>query len=993
MISKEILNRFFSKYKYDNQIFQDLMPFRVREILLVATIYNAYILEQEDLLTEKLFGEYSQLNLSNAPRITSVTCSEDAIAKIQESDYQMIILTMQIEQSNPFELSRKIKAIRPNIPILLLFNQNSDLLCLNQEDKLRTIDGVFVWNSDPKIFVAMTKYIEDKYNVDHDTQIGMVRVVLLIEDSIRYYSRYLPILYGQIIEQIKNLISQEYDDTQKLLRMRARPKVLLARTYEEAVVLFNRYKNYLLCVISDVCFPKEGKQDEEAGYKFIRHIQSETLDMPALLQSFESGTASKAQELKAHFINKSSETLAQDIQRFIVKNLGFGDFDFRDHNGDLIMSARNLKEFEGCLNRVPEDSLIYHASRNHFSAWLMARGEIQIAKKVRVRTVKDFPITEDLRQYLIGVCKEVYYHNTRGRVMSYDSNLLKRSGPIIKLAEGALGGKGRGIAFLNMLLHNMDMKNIVEDIDIKIPQTVIIGTLEFESFLNRNGLVNILQKTQDYKEIQRRFLRGNLSNDLMKKLTTYLQQFTSPLAVRSSGLFEDSISQPFSGIYDTFLLPNNHPDFYVRLLQLSDAIKLIFACMYSPSAQAYFESIQYSLEEEKMAIVVQEVVGQQIKDRFYPHISGVAQSYNYYPYSSLEPEDGITAIALGLGQYVVEGAKSYIFCPRRPNMDIYSAQELLKNSQTSFYALDMSKQQIQLIDGEDATLKKFSLNQAEEDGTLEHLASVWDIENQRTRPGLHTIGPRILNFEYILKYDYFPLAKILQNLLEIISMAMGTPVEMEFAVDLSRKENKKDTFYLLQIKHLLQSSQEDQNKSYNLDFSNLLISSRHSIGNKNIENIYDMVYVPPEKFDRALTQEMAQEVGQLNSELRKENRKYILLGHGRWGSKDRWLGIPVRWEQICNSQVIIEYGLPNFQVDASMGSHFFHNMTSSSIAYFYIPFGEKDSFVDWEWLKKQQVINATEHFYHIRLEKPLTVIMDGRKRTGAILKNNTVEEK
>ena len=613
----------------------------------------------------------------------------------------------------------------------------------------------------------------------------------------------------------------------------------------------------------------------------------------------------------------------------------------------------------------------------------MARGEIAIAQKVYEVKADDFTNADTLRDYLINVFQEVHYQNTKGKVIDFDRNLIGKNGRIIKLAEGSLGGKGRGIAFLNTLLHNIGLKNISGKAVIKIPQTAIIGTEEFEEF--RSGNLTEYSQAINYNQIKQKFSQGHLSSGLTEKLQILLQHITTPLAVRSSGLFEDSLSQPFSGIYDTFLLPNNHPDLAVRLEQLVQAIKLVYASIYSESARSYFEAIDYKGEEEKMGIVLQEVIGKQIGDCFYPHISGVAQSYNYYPYSYLQPEDGIAAVALGLGQYVVEGEKAYTFSPRHPQVEIYSPEDLLKKSQTHFYAIDMTKKQVNLAEGEDATLLKNDIEQAERDGTLQHVASVWDIANNRVQPGLHAAGPRIINFEYVLKYQSFPLAEILDFLLEMITQCMGTPVEIEFAVNLD-KTNGPPTFYILQIKHLLHNIEKTHIDIEAIDPAKLLAFSDKGIGNGNIEGMRDIIYVAPDRFDKSKTKEMVAEVTTLNSALKEQHRKYLLIGPGRWGTRDPWLGIPVKWADISHAQAIVEYGLENFQVDTSLGSHFFHNITSLNIGYFSVPFASSKSFIDWQWLKSQPEAARLDYLVHVELEQPIEVVMNGRKRVSAIFK-------
>ncbi|MFH1572603.1 MAG: PEP/pyruvate-binding domain-containing protein, partial [Acidobacteriota bacterium] len=582
---RERLSELVRQYKTDNDIYHDLMQFRVREILLVATIYDAFILEEEDRLSEKIFGEYYQLNLSSAPRITSVSFGEEALEILRYRFFDMVILTMRIDEISPFELSRKIREANPTIPILLLLNDNAEIpLVSERHEQPSHLDKVFVWNGDSKIFLAMIKYIEDKINVVKDTRIGLVRVILMVEDSIRYYSRYLPLLYSEIMKQTQRIIADEHlNEAKKLLRMRARPKVLMAESYEEAVQIIERYKDYLLCLISDITFPRNQVRDEEAGVALIHHVRGLLPGLPVLIQSSEPGNESTATALKASFMSKSAENLSRELTAFIFERLGFGDFVFRDRKGQPIARAQTMEQFRELLFSVPDESLIYHANRNNFSGWLMARGEIQIARELQPVKVSDFADTSGLRQHLISVYYAVQANRIRGRVLPFAENLLGESYPVLRLADGSLGGKGRGMAFLHLLIESCQLDRVIEGVNIRIPQTVVIGTEEYESFVAASGLSELFTREVGYHEAKERFLAGSLSPGLRDKLRRYLERTPRPLCVRSSGMFEDSLSQPFAGIYDTFLLPNNEPDIELRLEQVESAIKLVYASILSES--------------------------------------------------------------------------------------------------------------------------------------------------------------------------------------------------------------------------------------------------------------------------------------------------------------------------------------------------------------------------------------------------------------------------
>jgi CheY-like chemotaxis protein len=983
------LSEIFTLYKSDIQIYHDLMKFRVREILIVTTLYDAYILEEEDRLTEHIFGEYYKLNLSSAPRITNASFGEEALELLENRKFDIVIITLRIGDMTPFELIKKIKELNPVIPVFLLLHDNNDIHLLGDRKDVADFEKVFVWNRDSKIFLAIIKYIEDKINVVNDTKIGLVRVILLVENSVRYYSRYLPTLYGEVIRQTQRLIEEEHrDEMKKILRMNAMPKILLAVSYEEAIDIIEKYKDSLLCVISDVKFPKEGKIYDFAGIDLVKYVKDQLHDLPTVLQSSDSDNSNLAVQHNSYFINKNSETLSSDLRDFIFNYLGFGDFVFRIDNRGVIEHASTMKEFQRQLKKIPYESLFFHANRNHFSAWLMARGEIRIAKKLQPVKVTDFQTAQELRNYLIDVFENVDYQSIKGKVIDFDETLVDNEEIIIRLADGSLGGKGRGMAFINSLIQNINPESQFSGVKIKIPKTAVIGTGEYDEFLTKNKISNVVLKETNFEEIKKIFLKSNLSRSLSQRLKLYLRHINKPLAVRSSGLFEDSISESFSGVYQTYLLPNNHPNFNIRVKHLEDAIKLVYASVYSHMSRSYFEAINYKVEEEKMAVVIQEVVGNLYSSYYYPDFSGVAQSYNYYPISYMKPEDGIAISAVGLGKYVIDGEKAYRFSPKFPKIDIFTPEAQLKNTQEFFYAIDMNKNEINLISGEDVTLTELPVSVAEKDDRLNYVASVWDSQNGIMKVGLESHGPRIINFAYILKYNALPLAKVIQFILSLVKNAMGTPVEIEFAVDLNEMESKSPlpVFYILQIKPLIRDVLDFSFDSENINFNDLLLYTEQGMGNGKIDDIYDVVYCDPDKFDKSKTVEMAAELEKLNDELKKQNRKYILIGPGRWGTRDKWLGIPVVWTQISNAKIIVESALKDFQVDASLGSHFFHHITSMNIGYFNVPYNHGKNFVDWIWLKSLNSVNSSNYFVHVCLNKPLIVMMDGRKSVSVIYK-------
>jgi hypothetical protein len=987
--SKKLLQKFLDRHNAERDVFHDLQPFKVKEILLVANLYDAYSIEGEGRFADHILGEYYQMSLTSIPRVTGVSSEEEAFNRLKARHYDMVIIMIGVDKESPMGLCRKIKDKYPYLPTYLLLNNPTDMAYVkNQKAKKVPFDNYFVWTGESKVFFAMVSLLEDRVNVENDTQKGLTGVILLVEDSADYYSSYLPMLYNLVMAQTKNLIQDvSTDELYKVLKLRARPKILLASNWESAINIFNNYRNNLLCVISDMAFPRNEVMHEKAGFELIQHIKTHLPNLPTVLQSSDPENAKYAFTLKSNFINKNSESLLQDLKSFITYYLGFGHFVYRDNSGRQIAVAKSMKEFEAYLQTVPEDSLAYHAMKNHFSLWLMARGEVKIAKLINPIKVTDFKSLKELREFLLDIIRKRRQELNKGRVINFEESAAIDETNVVSLSAGSLGGRGRGLAFINTLIYSFELGRLIPGINIKTPVTAIIGTDEFDQFMERNHLWNLVKEEKDFDLIQKTFMESSLSYTLEKKLRVFLKKITKPLAVRSSSLFEDSMSQPFSGIFGTYLLPNNNPDPEIRIKHLSDAIKLVFASVYSKNARAYFEAINYKIELEKMAVVIQEVVGNRYDDAFYPHISGSAQSFNFYPVAHMTPKDGFAVTSLGLGQYVMEGNMAYRFSPAYPAIEIISQKDLYKNSQVWFYAVDLSKKDLNLLEGEIAGLKMLDISDAENHGTLNHIASVLNPDNDTINPGLDSPGPRVISFADILKYNYIPLAATLKTVLDVVTEACGTPVEIEFAVDLNRDETGNASFYLLQIKPLLGTGAGYNIDTETINEDDLVLLTRKSMGNGLIDGITDIIFIEPEKFDNKLTVEMADEIAATNEKMVKENRKYILIGPGRWGSRDRFLGIPVTWPQISRAKVIVEVSLPDFHPDASLGSHFFHNVTSMNVGYFSVNQNSDQDKINWEKIRKQQVVGKGEFFRHIRFEKPLLVRMDGKKGMAVISMN------
>ncbi len=987
--NRKLLQRFLERHNAERDVFHDLQPFKVKEILLVANLYDAYSIEGEGRFSDLMLGEYYQMSLTSLPRVTGVSGEEEVFRRLKSRHYDMIIIMVGVHRESPVTLCKKIKDKYPYLPTFLLLNNPGDVSFIKNQRALGIpFDNYFVWTGESKVFFAMVSLLEDKVNVENDTRKGLSRIILIVEDSAEYYSTYLPMLYTQIMEQTRKLIEDvSTDELYKVLKLRTRPKILLTSNWEDSMSIFNRYKESLLCVISDIRFLRNGVLNDSAGFDLIKNIKAEMPNLPTVLQSSDPENAKFAYTLKSTFINKNSETLLQDLKSFINYYLGFGHFVYRDNTGRQIAVAKSMKEFEAYLETVPEDSLAYHAMRNHFSLWLMARGEVKIAKMINPLKLSDFKDLRELREFVLDIIRKRRRELNKGKVVNFEESAVIDETNVISLSPGSLGGKGRGLAFINTLIYSFGIGKLLPGISIKTPATAIIGTDEFDMFMERNHLWEKIKEEKDFQVLKKLFISGSLSYTLEKKLRVYLKHILKPLAVRSSSLFEDSITQPFSGIFETYLLPNNHPDPEVRLKQLSEAIKLVFVSVYSKNARNYFEAISHKVENEKMGVVIQEVVGNRFGDAFYPHISGTAQSFNFYPVAHMKPSDGFAVIAVGLGQYVVEGERAYRFSPAYPSLDIISQEDIYKNSQVSFYAVDMAKKDLNLLEGEIAGLVTLDISAAEEHGTIKHCASVLNPDNNTITAGLDYHGPRIINFADILKYNYIPLASTLRTILDVVTEACGTPVEIEFAVDLTKDRDGNASFYMLQLKPIVGNRAE-----YNIDpdsirQDDLILYTTKSMGNGLVGDITDVIYLEPQNFNNLLTTGMADEIDSMNVKMFRENRRYVLIGPGRWGTRDRFLGIPVAWPQISNAKVIVEVSLPDFHLDASLGSHFFHNVTSMNVGYFSVNQESDEGKVAWERLKAQQVIEKGSFFTHIRFEKPLIIKMDGKKRIAVISMN------
>lgn len=987
----EELNKYYNKFKFGEDIFHHLMQKEIKNILLVSSIYDAYVLEQDSRLSEQIYGEYKQLNLMMAPRITTISFTDDIDSVLKEKKYDAVIIMMRVGVETPGMLSNKIRNYDANMPILLLLNKKSYIELIEQKPEiLLPFNEVFIWNGDSKLFVAMIKLMEDLLNVENDTVVGDIRIILFIESSIEYYSTFLPLIYSVKMQLTQELIDTEVDVINKRLKMRARPKIMMAHNYEEAISIYNKYKDNILSVISNANLKVNSSFDIHGGIKLMQKIRKENPVMPMMLQSADENNVHEARKIKAEFLYKYSNSLFHDLKEFIKSNLGFGEFIFRDAKGNELARAGTLYHLEKTLEKIPEESIIHHIEKNQFSAWLMAHSEIGIAKILKDVTADEFSSIEEIRQYLLTTIRNVRLQQNRGKVIKFNPTIFTEEDKIIQLANGSLGGKGRGLAFLNALLVTMDFGKEFENVNVKLPKTAIIGTNEFDVFIESNNVISNEVSKKNDDEINDFFINGELTSDLVSKLETLIQNVKVPLAIRSSGLLEDSQSQPFAGIYKTFMLPNNNTDDEVRLKQLCDAIKLVLASPFLESARKYIESINYKIEEEKMAVIIQEVVGSKDKENlFYPHFAGAAQSYNFYPPADMVHEDGIAALAAGLGKAVVDGERAFRYCPKYPRVNLLEPVGIVENNQRDFYGIDLSMNDEQDINTEDTFLKKKRIRTSHKEGVFKEITSVWDYERFQFLDGAYIRGPRMLTYRNVIYYKKFPLSDILLRILEIGEIASGVPVEIEFAINLDIGiNNNLPTFYLLQIRPLSVNKENINIKLEKIKRKEMLLSTTRAMGNGEIKNIKDIVFIDPEKFDNTQTLQMVSEIEKINNYLDKNDREYVLLGPGRWGTSDRFLGVPVRWAQINKAKIIVEASQENFTVEASQGSHFFHNLVAMNVGYFTVSHSSDSDFIDWEWLKTLPARYSGKYAIHVELEKTVNIQIDGKKGIAIIAKGS-----
>lgn len=981
--------------------FAELMNKRIYNVLLLATKYDAFMLEDDGRVDEQIFNEYTALSLRYPPRFTQVTTEEEALARLADRNFELVIVMPNMDNRDIFAAAKEIKTRYPHIPIVVLTPFSREVSKRVACEDLSSIDYVFSWLGNAELLLAIIKLIEDKWNAPNDSASVGVQIVLLVEDSVRFYSSALPHLYRFVLEQSREFSKEALNDHLKTMRMRGRPKIMLARTYEEAVEIYGQYRENILGVISDMSFMREGKKDPLAGYDFARHVKALDPKVPLILESSEAANVGYARELRCSFINKNAKTYPQDLRQHIMEHFGFGPFVIvNPRTGAEIMRIRDLKDLQRNLPSIPDASLAYHLSKDHFSRFFFSRAMFPPAVILKKVDVADYKDMAEARQLISDLIVGYRRMKNAGVVAIYQKERFDEYSNFARIGNGSLGGKGRGLAFIGTMVKRYP-KLECENFLVNIPKTVVICTDIFDEFMESNDLYPVALSDLPDEDILARFEQARLPDRLLDDLNALFEVVPGPIAVRSSSMLEDSHYQPFAGVYSTYMVPRS-PDKELTMDLLRNAIKAVYASVFYRDSKDYLTATQNLIDQEKMAIVLQEVVGTTYGDHFYPTLSGVARSLNFYPIGNETAEDGIANVALGLGKYIVDGGVTLRFSPRHPRhvLQLSTTELALRETQTRFYALDLTRTASDFQTDDGFNLKKMNLKDADADGSLKHISSTYDPYDQLIRDGYYPGGRKIVSYASLLQHGLFPLPEVISRLLHIGAKEMGRPVEIEFAMNIveSGKGGKgpeagqrggktlSAQFYLLQIRPIVDNKEVVDEDLSLIPSADTVVSSVRTLGNGIVTDVCDIVYVKGKSFNAANNPLVAREIENLNRELAAAGRTYVLVGPGRWGSCDPWLGIPVKWPHICNARVIVESGLENYRIDPSQGTHFFQNLTSFGAGYFTINPYRGDGFFDEDWLDSLPAEHETRFIRHVARPRPFVIKMDGRRSRGVVLK-------
>ena len=977
----------YSKFILKDVTFVNLMMRRIYNVLIVANPYDAFMLEDDGRVEEKIYNEYVELGLRYPPTFTQVSTSEEAYQVLRTMNIDLVICMPGNADNDAFSVARDIKAGFPKIHCVVLTPFSHGITKRMENEDLSIFDYVFCWLGNTNLILSIIKLIEDKMNLDHDIQEGNVQMLLLVEDSIRFYSSILPNLYNYILAQSKRFSTEALNRHAATLRMRGRPKVVLARNYEEAMALYSKYSDNVLGVISDVRFPIDGVKDSEAGLKLLRNIHKDNPYLPLIVESTESANREKAEAEGFRFVDKNSKKMSIDLRAIMEEHMGFGDFIFRDPKTKAeIMRIHSLKELQDNIFKIPDDSMLYHISRNHMSRWLSARAIFPVSeylKKITWDRLKD--ITAH-REIIFDAIVQYRHMKNLGVVAVFDRMKFDAYSHFARIGEGSLGGKGRGLAFLDNIIKTHPDFNTFAGATVQIPKTVVLCTDVFDQFMEQNNLYQIALSDASDDEILRHFLHAQLPDSLIADFFTFFEAVKCPIAIRSSSLLEDAHYQPFAGIYSTYMIPYLE-DKYAMLEMLACAIKGVYASVYYKDSKAYMAATSNVIDQEKMAVILQEVVGKQYDGRYYPNISGVLRSLNYYPIGDERAEDGIASLALGLGKYIVDGGQTLRVSPYHPNQILQTSEldTALRETQTRFYALDTRHvgNDFKVDDG--FNILNLKVKEAERDNSLNYIASTYDPYDQVIRDGIYDGGRKVITFASVLQHGVFPLPQLLQLSMKYGAESMRRPVEIEFACNIN--QDRTGALYLLQIRPIVDSKQMLDEDVAAVPDADCILRSHNSLGHGVTEDVTDIVYVKTDdRFTASDNPTIAREIEKINKTYLDSGSNYVLVGPGRWGSSDSWLGIPVKWPHISAARVIVEVTLKNYRVDPSQGTHFFQNLTSFGVGYFTVDENRGDGFFGKSELDAMPSVMETDHVRVVRFARPLKIMMDGKRQEGAVLR-------